>query len=211
MQTHAEANGSKEVKKANTLRHTQKSHEPFFSFSNNFSARSKFVQPKLTINNPNDEYEREADAVADQVMRMEVPSIQTKPLSISSLQRKCAHCEEEERAIQRKEVNEKATADAKLENYVGGLSGGGHALSDEVRSFYEPRFGYDFSNVRVHTDDIAAKSAQSISALAYTSGGNIVFNQGQYCPTTESGKRLLSHELTHVVQQKGVIQKSGGR
>jgi hypothetical protein len=81
------------------------------------------------------------------------------------------------------------------------LHSGGQALSTEARNFYEPRFGYDFSNVKVHTDSIAAKSAQSINALAYTSGSNIVFNNGQYSPNTDSGKRLLGHELTHVVQQ----------
>jgi hypothetical protein len=162
-----------------------------------------FFQPKLTINQPNDAYEVEADAMADKVMRMEMPSngLQLKPLPISSVQRKCAHCEEEQK-MQRKEMNgSETTADAGLESYVGGLQSGGQTLSAEARSFYEPRFGYDFSNVKVHTDSIASKSAQSINALAYTSGSNIVFNSGQYSPNTDSGKRLLGHELTHVVQQ----------
>ncbi|MEP6844390.1 MAG: DUF4157 domain-containing protein [Panacibacter sp.] len=177
-----------------------------------------FIQPKLTINNPNDQYEQEADAVADKVMRMENPSIQTKagnnlyfkpaPITVSALQRKCTHCEEEKK-MQRKELNTKeTTADNSLENYVGSLSNNGQPLSNEVRNFYEPRFGYDFSNVKVHTDAVAAKSAQSVNALAYTSGNNIVFNNGQYSPQTDSGKRLLGHELTHVVQQgKGVAAK----
>ncbi len=169
-----------------------------------------FFQPKLTINQPNDAYEVEADAMADKVMRMEIPSngIQLKPLPVSSVQRKCAHCEEEQK-MQRKEMNSsETTADAGLESYVGGLNSGGQALSPEARSFYEPRFGYDFSNVKIHDDTVAAKSAQSINALAYTSGNNIVFNSGQYSPNTESGKRLLGHELTHVVQQgKGILTK----
>ncbi len=169
-----------------------------------------FFQPKLTINQPNDAYEVEADAMADKVMRMEMPGngIQLKPLPISSVQRKCAHCEEEQK-MQRKEMNSsETTADAGLESYVGSLNSGGQALSPEARSFYEPRFGYDFSNVKIHTDTIAAKSAQSINALAYTSGNNIVFNSGQYSPNTDSGKRLLGHELTHVVQQgKGIATK----
>jgi outer membrane protein OmpA-like peptidoglycan-associated protein len=94
-----------------------------------------------------------------------------------------------------------ATADHTLESYVGNLNGRGQSLSNEVRSFYEPRFGYDFSNVKVHMGSVAAKSAQSINALAYTSGNNIIFNSGQYSPNTDSGKKLLGHELTHVVQQ----------
>jgi Domain of unknown function (DUF4157) len=164
-----------------------------------------FFQAKLSINQPNDAYEVEADAMADKVMRMEMPSngLQLKPLPISSVQRKCAHCEKEKK-MQRKEMNgSETTADVGLESYVGGLHSGGQALSAEARNFYEPRFGYDFSNVKLHTDSVAAKSAQSINALAYTSGNNIVFNNGQFSPNTDSGKRLLGHELTHVVQQGG--------
>jgi Domain of unknown function (DUF4157) len=164
-----------------------------------------FFQPKLTINNPNDEYEKEADAMADKVMRMEQPFIQPKSLAITSVQRTCAHCEEEDKKAQRKEINgNEATPDHLLESYVANLNGGGQQLPNEIRNFYEPRFRYDFSNVRVHTDPVAAKSAQSINALAYTSGGNIVFNSGQYSPDTDSGKRLLGHELTHVLQQSNM-------
>lgn len=162
-----------------------------------------FFQPKLTINQPNDVYEQEADAMADKVMRMEQPFIQAKPVPLTPIQRKCAECEKEEKA-QRKEINgEETEAGEGLESYVGSLNGGGTPLSNEAKNFYEPRFGTDFSNVRIHTDTFAAKSAQSINALAYTSGNNIVFNSGQYSPNTDNGKRLLGHELTHVVQQGG--------
>lgn len=175
------------------------------------TAGKSFFQPKLTINNPNDKYEQEADAVADKVMQMETPSVQKKsgadsffsssPVSITPLQRKCDNCKEEEK-MQRKEIDrEELTADNNIENYVGGLQSGGQPLPNEARNFYEPRFGYDFSNVKIHTDNVAAKSAQSINALAYTAGNNIVFNNGQYTPGTDSGKKLIAHELTHVVQQ----------
>jgi len=174
--------------------------------------RFSFFQPKLAINDPNDKFEQEADAVANKVMQMETPPVQTKaagnlffnvsPTHTIPVQRKCAHCEEEEKKVQRKEINGKeTTADNSLESYVGNLNGG-RSLPNEVRNFYEPRFGYDFTNVKVHTDTIAAKSAQSINALAYTSGDNIVFNENQYSPGTDSGKKLLGHELTHVVQQQ---------
>ncbi len=174
---------------------------------NAVNAKGFFIQPKLTINQPNDVYEQEADAMADKVMRMEQPGVQLKPLPIiTSVQKKCEHCDKE-KEMQRKEISgEEKTADSNLENYVGGLNSGGQALPNEVRNFYEPRFGYDFGNVKLHTGTVAAKSAQSINALAYTSGNNIVFNDGQYSPNTESGKKLLSHELTHVVQQTNSIQ-----
>ena len=146
--------------------------------------------------------------MADKVMGMEKPYMQAKPLPISSVQRKCAHCEEEEKKVQRKEMNNSETIfDHTLESYVGNLNGSGQSLPDEVRNFYEPKFGYDFSNVKVHTDPVAEKSAQSINALAYTSGNNIVFNSGQFSPNTDNGKKLLGHELTHVLQQSNMIQR----
>jgi hypothetical protein len=164
-----------------------------------------FFQPKLTINQPNDIYEKEADAMADKVMRMTGNENSHQPFfkpAVSSIQRKCAHCEEEEKKMQRKEKsNEETAASGELENHISSLDQGGKPLSKELRNFYEPRFGYDFSNVKLHTDAMSSKSAQSVNALAYTSGNNIVFNSGQYSPNTDSGKRLLGHELTHVVQQ----------
>gem|GEM_PF-6840685 len=171
------------------------------------------VQPKLTINQPNDVYEQQADAVAEKVLQMNsndsVPSKFFSP-RISTIQRKCSHCEEEERKMQRKELNEEeGTVDHDLEKYIDNLDSKGQSLPGEVRNFYEPRIGYDFSKVKIHTDSVAAKSAQSINALAYTSGNNIVFNNGQYSPDSTSGKKLLGHELTHVVQQSNSIQPSG--
>lgn len=77
----------------------------------------------------------------------------------------------------------------------------GKPLDADVRSYMEPRFNYDFSSVRIHDNELAAKSADSINALAYTSGNNIVFNSGEYNANTDPGKRLLAHELTHVIQQ----------
>lgn len=81
------------------------------------------------------------------------------------------------------------------------LSSGGQALDSDTRTFMESRFGHDFSQVRVHTDDQAAASAEAINANAYTVGPDIVFGAGQYTPGTSEGQHLLAHELTHVVQQ----------
>jgi hypothetical protein len=81
------------------------------------------------------------------------------------------------------------------------LRSGGQPLNASVRAFMEPRFGHDFGQVRVHTDGQAAESAEAVSALAYTAGRDIVFGAGQYQPHSDAGKRLLAHELAHVVQQ----------
>lgn len=82
------------------------------------------------------------------------------------------------------------------------LRSSGQPLDDTTRAFMEPRFGFDFGQVRVHTDERAAQSAASVSALAYTVGQDVVFGAGQYAPGTSEGRRLVAHELTHVAQQE---------
>lgn len=169
-------------------------------------SRNLCFQPKLTINAPQDQYEREADAVADSVTKMQSGSVQPRPMQITGIQRKCSQCEEEDH-LQRKEIGgNRPGADKEFENYVAGLPSRGASLPHAVRSHFEPRFGYDFSNVKVHTDSAAARSAQSINAHAFTIGNNIVFNAGRFSPSTDPGSRLLAHELTHVVQQSAMVQ-----
>lgn len=168
------------------------------------------LQLPLTINKSDNGHEQESYAVADKAIQAEQPFISPKSLTVTQVQRKCTTCEEKEKKAHRKESNSsEITAGNDLENYIDNLNNGGAPLSDESKNFYEPRFGYDFSNVKIHTDSVAAKSAEGINALAYTSGNNIVFNSGQYSPNTNRGKRLLGHELAHVVQQGGADIKKG--
>jgi hypothetical protein len=160
------------------------------------------VQTKLAINQPGDRYEQEADRVAETVMRMPEPQVQ----------RKCAACEEEEQ-VQRQPLEEEeeelqmkeaapAAAPATAPPIVqSALSAPGRPLDAGTRASLEPRFGADFSGVRVHTDAQAAESAQAINARAYTVGRDVVFGAGQYAPQTGAGRRLIAHELAHVVQQ----------
>jgi len=84
----------------------------------------------------------------------------------------------------------------------------GQPLDAATRAYMEPRFGYDFSQVRVHTDARADESARAVDALAYTVGKDVVFLEGQYAPNTSNGRRLLAHELTHTVQQEPALQPS---
>jgi hypothetical protein len=84
----------------------------------------------------------------------------------------------------------------------------GRPLDPATRAFMEPRFGHDFSQVRVHTDAQAAASARAVNALAYTVGRNVVFGAGQYSAETSTGKRLIAHELAHVIQQGEVMPYS---
>ena len=152
---------------------------------------------RMTVSQPGDSYEQEAEQVADRVMRMTAQAQQApNPSTEQQLQRKCA-CEEDE--IQRMVNDEAAGSVPTPINKV--LKTGGQPLDLGTREYFETRFGRDFSHVRVHADRQAAESASSVNAIAYTVGNNIVFGQGQYAPGSYSGKRLMAHELTHVVQQ----------
>jgi len=161
------------------------------------------IQPKLSIGAPDDPLEKEADEMADKVMRVKMPDPINFLTTSSKVNRKCAHCEEEEKKLHRKENNNSSISFAPTIVHDVLSSAGGRSLDTDTRSFMESRFKFDFGNVKIHDNDLAAQSATSINALAYTSGNNIVFNHGQFSPHTESGRRLLAHELTHTIQQGG--------
>ena len=93
--------------------------------------------------------------------------------------------------------------------HVSELGGAGRPLAADVRSYFEPKFGHDFSQVRVHDTTHAANMAQSVNALAFTAGQDIVFDAGRYQPDTQTGRSLLAHELAHVVQQDHEPQALG--
>lgn len=171
----------------------------------------RVIQAKLNVSRPGDTYEQEADRVADQVMRMPEPAAfggaTSAPQPPPTIQRMCASCEEE---VQPKAIDESASvADQGLESRVNSIKNGGEPISSSVRGFFEPRFGYDFQQVRVHTDGAASEMAHEARASAFTVGRDIVFGKGSYAPETESGKNLLAHELTHVVQQGYASTTSG--
>jgi hypothetical protein len=163
------------------------------------------IQPKLVVNEPGDAYEQEADRVAEQVMRMPAPelSIAAAPPQLS---RKCAACEEEEaKPLQTKPAGTFEAAAGEAPGIVHDvLRSPGQPLEAPTRAFFELRFGHDFSHVRVHADDRAAASTRAVDALAYTVGSDIVFGSNRYAPNTDSGRHLLAHELTHVLQQRQI-------
>ena len=167
----------------------------------------------LKVSQPNDPAEIEADHIAEKVMRVpDQSSIETNPnvqsasptdnlASPSAIHRKCNSCEEEGEMVQRKRLPSGGDIPAQSPAHVqGAIGSGGRPLNHQTRRFFEPRFGYDLSSVRIHTDSTASQSARAIGAKAYTLGSNIVFDSGAYRPETESGRHLLAHELVHVVQ-----------
>lgn len=176
------------------------------------------IQPKLEVGDPDDRYEREADRVAETVMGMATTRRAERPTGTGRperIQRMCSRCQRRfregkpldcpdcEATLQRERA---AAATPSIDGrpvHSGQSLGGGQPLSASVRSFFEPRFGYDFADVRVHTGARADEAARSVNARAFTVGRDVVFRSDTYRPETRSGKRLLAHELTHVVQQSG--------
>jgi hypothetical protein len=194
-----------------------------YSFGDVCQAPPARVQAKLPINEPGDRYEQEADRTADLVVRMpevqhqydpedeeeEIDEmVQTVPIStqISSLIQRPVEPEAEEKEkeglIYAKRLLGRSTkVTPELESRIQFLRGGGQPLPETMRAFFEPRFGYDFRGVRVNTDAQASEMAQAMNAHAFTVGQHIVFGTGKYAPGISAGRRLLAHELTHVVQQ----------
>lgn len=120
----------------------------------------------------------------------------------------CDECAKTKGTLQRKASNNtESSAVPSIVHEV--LHSSGQPLEPSTRALMEPRFGHDFSNVRVHTDAKAAQSARNVKALAYTVGRDIVFGVGQYAPWSTQGQKLMAHELTHVVQQENT-KWSGG-
>jgi hypothetical protein len=175
------------------------------------------VQAKLTVGAPNDAFENEADRVAEQVMRMPEEEVATTAAP-PQIQRMCTDCEEEEKGsgvIQRmcadceeemqakEEAGQTPSVPSGFEQRFAALRGGGQPLPPSERAFFEPRFGRDFANVRLHSSPAASELARSVHARAFTVGDSVVFGSGQYAPGSAAGRQLVAHELTHVVQQGG--------
>lgn len=163
------------------------------------------IQARLMVTAAGDQYEHEAEQVADQVMRMpeSVPSVSEQ--DPEQVQRRPAL------SIQRRLDGSFAAPDA-VEQRIGSRKGSGNPLPAETRAFMEPRFGADFSSVRVHTDGEADQISRAVGAQAFTHGRDLYFSHGSYTPASSAGKRLLAHELTHVIQQNGAaVQRTPAR
>ncbi len=186
--------------------------------------KSGALQAKLRIGQPWDKYEQEADRVADAVMRMPEPGVQRQaeeeeekkglmqiPLAeqISPLVQRQVELEKEEKEEEEEEILQSKEVSGQMpevtpdfESRIQSLKSSGKPLPEADRSFMERRFGVDFSGVRVHTDSDAVQMSKALNAEAFTIGNNIVFASGQYSSQSKEGKRLIAHELVHVIQQK---------
>jgi hypothetical protein len=197
IKTHSESSHHSLLNRENQSFFTAKAENetPFFS--------PVTIQPKLKIGSPDDQYEQQADRVADAVVQSSVPDIQQQP------------AEEEEEMLQMKSEtgNSGGYASPEISSKVRN-PGNGTSLPGSVNREMSQKIGADFSDVNIHTGSHASKLNQSLGARAFTHGKDIFFNSGEYNPASVEGKRLLAHELTHVVQQgnknrsnKNIIQK----
>jgi len=164
------------------------------------------LQPKLTVNRPDDHFEREADRMADQVLNKQAVQRQEGPEEDEELQSKSLGVqrqEEEEEELQAKGGSGFApTMTPAMEAGIQRLrQRSGQPLPASTRRALEPHYGHSFANVRVHADGEAAHLARGLKARAFTVGRDIVFGAGQFAPRSSSGLKLLAHELTHTVQQ----------
>lgn len=155
------------------------------------------IQAKLTVGGAGDSYEREADKTAEQIV-----SGGTAP---NGLKRTISK-------VQAKGNSAGTTLPKTAESQLKTNLGRGHSFDKKTRDYFEPRFGVDLGNVKIHTDDKAASMAKTLNARALTYGNNIAFAKGAYNPGTRAGKKLIAHEVTHTIQQGGVhanvIQRS---
>lgn len=234
------------------------SHPPLAASTRSIAKATRpLVQPKLKVGTPGDEYEQEADRIAEQVMRMPDPRFSmagAAPPPVGNgtsddeiIQRTCATCagayetapnegrphvsvnlcprcrvqtkslttvspvsmhqqkpeiEEDAELIQGEfDSAQSSSISTETTANIRSIKGAGQPLSDFSLEFFEPRFGFDFSQVRIHADRRAADLANRFNARAFTFGSHIVFGAGQFRPNSKEGQRLLAHELTHVVQQ----------
>ncbi|YAF95385.1 MAG: DUF4157 domain-containing protein [Nodularia sp. CChRGM 3473] len=175
-------------------------------FSNSPPTSPPPIQMKLTIGQPGDKYEQEADRVAadvvqrinapesERVQRQEIPEdeeLQMKPM------------------VQRLPAEGGMAATPELEASIQQAQSSGQPLAESIRQPMEQAFGADFSGVKVHTDSQSDQLNQSIQAKAFTTGQDIFFRQEAYNPGSRAGQELIAHELTHVVQQSsGKVQRA---
>lgn len=205
-----------------------KSGEEFF-FAQSKEIRTPFfsrypIQAKLDIGQPNDQYEVEADAMADKVVQ------KLDSTTTSFVQNKCEDCANEEKLQEKEEkeeikiskkpifegddrINDKLIqgkgideVDPNIEAQLQNSKGSGQPLDERTQQNMKQSFGADFAGVRVHTGNTAVQMNQSLGAQAFTNGSNIYFNKGNYNPSSKNGNKLLAHELTHVVQQGAALQ-----
>ncbi|MCP4136225.1 MAG: DUF4157 domain-containing protein [bacterium] len=155
--------------------------------------KNNIIQPDLIERQLNNMHREEAVSASESILRQKAPGVMDDLNAIR---------------VQPKGSSAGSFAvDSSVESGIRSMKGGGQALSSSANKYYQSRFGHDFSNVKIHTGSKADNLSKAINARAFTTGNDIFFANGEYSPATRTGKMLLAHELTHVVQQGGTAIK----
>ncbi|MCE7991876.1 MAG: DUF4157 domain-containing protein [Roseivirga sp.] len=212
--------------RTNTSKDHQDSRQSIARSVQRTASSSKSIQRKLTIGQPNDKYEQEADQVAERVIGRSAESVSAIPKTalntgtpgpvqpMPGIQRTdqkkvqkgpFPHIMGVRQQIARlkPETGKDPVASNDVSNGIQRAKGGGSPLPINTRSQMESGIGSDFGEVRIHNDSTAHKLSAKLNAQAFTHGNDIFFNKGKYNPETQTGQHLLAHELTHTVQQTG--------
>lgn len=163
------------------------------------------LRPKLDVGPVDDPAEREADRVADRVVGTPDTVIQRKCASCSEGGASCPECEEDEPQVQRQA--RPGSGPVSAPDPLRSQLGPGRELESSVRTFFEPRLHADLGGVRVHTGAEADDAASALNARAFALGRDVAFARGEYAPGTGPGRRLIAHELVHVVQSGSVGER----
>lgn len=160
------------------------------------------IQPKPQLNTSGDAHEQEADRVAERVMRMPEPQLQ--PTCAGGGFPESQNEQRTHEQLQTKSVEANHTGEMVAPPIVREvLRSSGQPMDPATRAFFEPRFGHDFGKVSIHADMQASEAASAVNARAFTIGRDMVYGSGQYRPDSQSGLKLIAHELTHIIQQSG--------
>jgi Domain of unknown function (DUF4157) len=174
------------------------------------------MQPSLRVGPAASDLEREADAIAERITGPEAASAAPSPAGAPIVQRMCTGCEAaEDQHVSGKHADDDdqvlgkfggaaGTMSPVVNSQIRSLPGRGAPLPPSERAFFEPRLGHSLGGVRIHTGREAGDAAHAIGARAFTHRSDVGFAPGQYSPGTDAGRRLLAHELVHVVQQSGL-------
>ncbi|MFL5764169.1 MAG: DUF4157 domain-containing protein [Bacteroidia bacterium] len=176
---------------------------------------STYIQPSLEIGKEDDEHEKEANSVADKVMCMREPGVERKMMATGKRKvqpmfnptaGKTGTMNTGKPVVRKMSAGKSGMkASPNVEQGIHSTKGNGQSLQQELQQEMGSKIGADFGSVRIHTGSHAAEMNQEIGAKAFTHGNDIYFNRGQYDPASDHGKHLLAHELTHTVQQSGMV------
>ena len=162
----------------------------------------KAPEPERKLQKKEEDKLQKASAPEKEIQKKEKEKLQKASRPDDKLQKK------EDDKLQRKEAGGAGSSASSVQSAISGKMTGGQPMSNDVRSFMEPRFNADFSSVRIHNDPESASLNNQLSARAFTHKNHIFFSRDQYQPGTSDGKHLLAHELTHTIQQGHAVQRA---